>query len=350
MVNHPFRATGAIDPLRSFRRALTVRSMAHVLDRDVHSVAVKLYGREEADAIVRAASASMDTATATGLAGVRIGPFLRSLRPKSAAAQLFDLAPLGSMDLDGASSIALPGSSSELNAAWVGEGNAAPVFRGSLNSVTLAPRKVVALAGLTNELADHSAGAAEQVITDLLEDAVAKALDTKLFSADAAAAGVSPAGLLQGVTPLAGASGGGQGAVVNDLKALAATIVQAGGGANLVIIAAVPQAVTLQVLAPNINLPVIAAPHLAAGTVIMLDANAFAAAFRGGPQVDVSENAVVHFEDANPAHIGTAGSPNTVAAPARSAFQADMKVLRAILRGAWAMRAPAIAFTTMATW
>ena len=87
-----------------------------------------------------------------------------------------------------------------------------------------------------------------------------------------------------------------------------------------------------------------------AGTVIVLDALAFVSGFSGGPQIDVAESALVHLEDTSPLEISTTGTPNTVAAPVRSAFQADLKVLRCVLRASWAMRAPAIAYTTTATW
>lgn len=341
----PFRP----DPLKDFRRALAVKALAFVRDRDINQTAERLYGKAEGDLIAKAATNPTTTDDVGGFAGVRIGPFLRALRGRSAAAQLMVLAP--DVDLTGLASITLPRATTEFpNASWVAEGGPAPVFRGTLAATTLVPRKLMALSALTNELAEYSAGVAEQVISDMLEDSAARALDAKLFSTDAATA-TAPAGILNGIAATAGTAGGGVVAVATDLRALTAAVAAAGGGARLAVIASPPQAMTLQVLAGSgFTTPVIIGPSLAPGTVIVLDYGAFISGFSGDPQIDVADSAVVHLEDATPAHIGTAGTPNTVAAPTRSAFQADLKVLRCILRASWAMRAPAIAYTTTATW
>ena len=337
------------DPLKDFRRALAVKALAAVRDRDVGQTAEQLYGKAEAAGIAKAAVGPMTTGDVGGFAGVTIAQFLRTLRGRSAAAQLFALG--FNADLTGLGSISLPRASTEFpNAAWVAEGGPAPVFRGTLAATTLVPRKLMALSALTNELADYSAELAEQIISDLLEDSAAKALDAKLFSTDAATA-TAPAGILNGIAATAGVSGGGQSALTGDLSALTAIVAAAGGGASFGFIASPPQAVTLQLLAGSgFTFPVITGPTLPAGTVIALDFGAFASGFSGDPQIDVAESAVVHLEDTTPLAIGTAGAPNTVAAPIRSAFQADLKILRCILRASWAMRAPAIAYTTTATW
>jgi hypothetical protein len=236
------------------------------------------------------------------------------------------------------------------NAAWVAEGGPAPVLQGTLTATSLAPKKLMALSALTNELAERSAEAAEQIISELLTDSVGRALDAKMFSADAATA-TAPAGLLNGIGATAGTAGGGQSAMATDLRALTAAVATAGGGGKLVVIASPAQAIGIQVLAgSNFTTQLISAPTLAAGTVIVLDAGAFVSGFGADPQIDVADSAVVHLDDSNPLAIGTAGSPNTVAAPVRSAFQSDLKVLRCILRVGYALRTPALAYTTTATW
>jgi len=212
MNNTPFRP----DPLKDFRRALAVKALAAVRDRDVTQTAERLYGKSEADFLAKAAVGPMVTDDVGGFAGVRIAPFLRSLRGRSAAAQLFALGV--NLDLTGLGSITLPRASGEFpNAAWIAEGGAAPVFRGTLTATTLVPRKLMALSALTNELATYSADVAEQVISDMLEESAAKALDAKLFSTDAATA-TAPAGILNGVAATAGAVGGGLDELVADLR------------------------------------------------------------------------------------------------------------------------------------
>jgi HK97 family phage major capsid protein len=87
---------------------------------------------------------------------------------------------------------------------WVGQGKAKPVTSFGFNALTSAFTKVAAITVITEELARFSDPSAETLVRDMLADAVIEAIDTKLFSADPVAAGVSPAGLLNGVTPVAG--------------------------------------------------------------------------------------------------------------------------------------------------
>lgn len=338
------------DPMRDWLRVATVKAIAGLANRDVNRVAEQLYGEHVGATVAKAAVAPADTATpawAGALSGLRVGPFLRSLRAKSAAAQLIKAGT--TFDLRrGAVSLPLLATAFP-TAAWVAEAGASPVLQGSLTSTTLAPRKLMALSALTSELAHRSAEDAERVIGDLLTDSVGRALDAKMFSADAATA-TAPAGLLNGIAATAGTAGGGQGAMATDLKALTAAVATAGGGGNLVIIAAPGQAMSLQLLGAGLKTPVIIGPTLAAGTVIVLDAGAFVSGFGADPEIQVADQATIHMEDAAPLAISTPGSPNTVAAPVRSAWQADFKVLRCILRVAFALRTPALAYTTSATW
>jgi hypothetical protein len=75
------------------------------------------------------------------------------------------------------------------------------------------------------------------------------------------------------------------------------------------------------------------------------------AGFSPTPRIDSSVEAVLHYEDTNPAQISTVGTPNVVAAPVRSAFQTDHIVLRVLLDCAWRMREPGrVAFVNGVTW
>lgn len=90
---------------------------------------------------------------------------------------------------------------------WVGQGKAKPVTKFDFNALTSAFTKVAAISVITEELARFSDPNAELLIRDMLSDAVVEAIDVKLFSDDAAVSNVSPAGLLNGVTPVAGPTG-----------------------------------------------------------------------------------------------------------------------------------------------
>jgi hypothetical protein len=56
------------------------------------------------------------------------------------------------------------------------------------------------------------------------------------------------------------------------------------------------------------------------------------------------------MESTSPQPIGSVGSPPTVAAPTRSAFQTDTILIRLIMPAAWALRAPAVAWVQGVTW
>jgi hypothetical protein len=148
--------------------------------------------------------------------------------------------------------------------------------------------------------------------------------------------------ILNGVTALTPTAGGGVGAFAGDVAKLVGAIHASGGGSSIVLFAAPPQAAAASILAgPGLNLPVIVAPSLAAGTVVAVEAQAFASGFSDAPRLEVGREAALHFEDVAPQHLSAVGSPNnTVAAPIRSALQNDLVALRMILRVAFGMRAP----------
>lgn len=339
--------------LQPWRRYVTARAIAEASGPGIYDDAIitRLWGHDQrmADAIRKAAVSPTSTASVTVLSETAVGLFLRSLRHRSAAAQLFT-SPL---TLEGRASLSLPAAATEWpEPTFVAEGGPIPAVQGSFGAVTLGPpSKLAMLAGITSELARYSAEDAEAIVTELMDDAAARALDAAVFSATAASA-VRPAGLLNGVTAITETAGGGVTAMLADIQALVGAIVTAGGGSSILIFAHPVQAVALNVLAANgIGYPVIPAPSLTEGTVIAVEQNAIASAFAGLPEVETSKEALVHFEDTAPAAIGTAGTPNTVAAPARSAWQHDLLVLRLVMPCTWVPRASGmVQFIEGATW
>lgn len=88
---------------------------------------------------------------------------------------------------------------------WVGESKPIPATTVDFMNVTLTPLKAAALAVVSNELLKHADPSAEMLVRDALADAVAQRVDTTFLSADAAVSGVSPAGLLNGVSAIGSA-------------------------------------------------------------------------------------------------------------------------------------------------
>lgn len=341
MNNLPFRpAPNPDDLLSDWHKYVAVKTVAAIRGHTVDSVAAQMFGKSRGAEVIKAA---VDPASMTGwgsqLGRNLVGSFLRSLRPRSAAAILLDRVPrydLGS----GTSTITLPRLSADMPATtWVNEAGAIPVLRANFDTSLLGPaKKMAALSAVTHELATLSAEDAVAMVTELLEDGAAKQLDVSMFSA-AAATAIQPAGLLNAVTALTPTAGGGQAAMLADLRAIAGGMASAGLGNNFLLFCNNVQAMTVGVLTDGPQeFEVISSPSLPAGTVVAVHPGGLAAGFGAEPDIDISENALIHFEDTNPLQISTAGSPNTVAAPVRSAFQTATHVLRLILDVAFVTR------------
>jgi HK97 family phage major capsid protein len=124
------------------------------------------------------------------------GDFVDFLRPRTLIGQAqFRPIPFN---------VRVPGATTGGSANWVGEGKAKPVTQFGFNDVASAFTKIAAISVITQELARFSDPSAEMLVRDMLSDAVVAKADTSLFSDDIAVTGISPAGLLYNVTPVAG--------------------------------------------------------------------------------------------------------------------------------------------------
>jgi hypothetical protein len=173
----------------------------------------------------------------------------------------------------------------------------------------------------------------------------------RIFSSTAASA-TRPAGILNGLSTLTATSGGGANAFANDIENLVGALTT-GGGRNVVFVTTPALAAGLKAWAgPKFDYPILSSAAVAADTLIAVDVDSFVSAFDPVPDFNVSQlNAVIHHEDAAPLAIGTAGSPNTTAAPVRSLYQTDSMGLRMILRLSYGFRAAgSVAFVGPVTW
>ena len=115
---------------------------------------------------------------------------------------VFDSLPLRSVPAH----VTIKGQDGVATANWVGESKPIPASAQDYSSVSLTPLKVAALSVVSNELLRDSSPSAEMLVRDALVEASAQKIDTHFFSTTAASNGVSPAGILNGVT--IGSSGG----------------------------------------------------------------------------------------------------------------------------------------------
>lgn len=124
------------------------------------------------------------------------GDFIEFLRPRTLIGQAnFRRVPFN---------VRIAAATAGGTAYWVGQGKAKPVTSFGFGDTTVPFTKVAAIAVITQELARFSDPNAETLVRDMLADAVIERIDIDLLDPDkAAVANVSPAGLLNGVTPVA---------------------------------------------------------------------------------------------------------------------------------------------------
>jgi hypothetical protein len=334
---------------RSFVRACTAIALGSKSGADPGRI-VGAFDDPRAELIVRAASAPASTGNSAALMlqSTRILPLLA---PAAASARLLALAT--SLDLSGLQTIRLPFvglAGRTIPTPFVAEGDPGSVVDLTLSATALGPtRKLLILSALTREMTAASAENAEVIIGDALALSAEQSLDAALFS-NAAATETAPAGILNGLTPIASAATTGADGVADDLALLAAAIGAAGINPDGMTIVTTPSlAVKIRVLAsPLFANVVLSSSSLADGTVIAIVPQGLATGYDGGVTVEASTEAVVHFENTMPAPI--VDDTGVVAAPTYSAFQTDMTILKIRGNAAWTVRPGAVATISGAAW
>jgi hypothetical protein len=284
------------------------------------------------------------TGWAAELAAITIADVADNLLPATALSQLRGIG-LAYSFAEG-SIVRTPVHTPTPSGAFIAEGGAIPAGPLIITALTLKPRKAPAICAITKELMNGSPLNVELSLKTLLAEDVGLMIDGILLG-NAAATTEQPPGLLFGLTPLAPTAGGGVNALLGDVKALMAAIAPS---VRPVLVMSAGQAVTFSVLAPAAAVPVITAPYLAAGTVIALDAAAFASAL-GVPDFSIDENPTVHMSDTPLALVTGAQGAGVVAAPLRSLWQTACIGLRTLVDCDWQLRrAGAVAVVTGMTW
>ena len=266
--------------------------------------------------------------------------FVASLVPVSAAAAV--IARSLQLSFDGVAQINVP-SLTLPYATWLGEGMPIPTVQGSsAPGATVEPYKLAVIVGLSNEMIRHSN--AEAMVRMVLAENAAPTLDSALFAATAAVAGVRPAGLLNGIAALAASAAATPlDSMVADVAAIAKAIAPAAGSSQPVLIAAPAQAAALTLRSPRDLFPVLMSAALPDKTVIGIVPGAVATVIEP-PLIEASADALVQYNDAPAADPMTAGTTISV-------FQSDETSLRFILPATWARRsASAVAWVSGVNW
>jgi hypothetical protein len=266
------------------------------------------------------------------------GDFVASLAPMSAAAKLFDFAVQA--NLDGISSMLIPRRAGPIDpnkAQWIDEGAPVLVPTIPLEGMVLGPmKKLGSLIVFTQELAEHSSNA-EEVFRTLMIETVSVQLDASVLS-NLAATTARPAGILNGVAPIAGSTD-----MAADLGKLAGAIGSV--TSNLAFVGHPNQINAIRMkYGSNWSADILLIPTVgvASGTVIAIDPLALAASF-GEPKISTSSVAMVQMDDAP--------SANPMDGPTRSLFQSYCMGLRVLLDVAYVLRLTgSVAWTNSAQW
>ena len=341
--------------------------------------------RADMDAVIKAVTNPAQTTVAgwaAELVETAIADFLESLRPVSTYGALRAMGAQFTFGRNG--SIKIPSRAharrapGDLAGAFVGEGQPIPVRRGSTGSISLIPHKMGVISTYTREMAMHSTPAIESLIREGILEDTAVAIDAALLDNNPATA-IRPAGLLNGVVPIAGAAGGGVDAMTDDIAAAMGPFITANAASGLAWLLNPSNVFKLQWASTAVGVypfrdavnsgslagfPIISSTAVPADVLLLVRAADFATASGDTPEFDVSDQATIHEEDGSypateaipipgtvlPIATGAAGAA-VVATPVRSLWQTATIGVRMLLDIDWAMRRPGMVVEVNAiTW
>jgi len=332
--------------------------------RNAHEVAEAMWGKSNPTlvAIMKANVAGGGTGTGEWGAELAVadtrytGDFVEYLYGTT----VFDQLPLRSVPHN----VSIKGQDGAFTGYWVGESKAIPMSKGDYSATSTAPLKVAGLTVMSNELIRDSSPAALSRDGDGLRAALRQIVDTTFFSTAAAVAGVSPAGILNGVTAI-NTSGGDAAGIIADLKALIAPFVTAkntGGTFALVTTPSVLIGLSMLTtpLGPkafpdvtatggNINgFQIYTGDAVGPGDVILLHCSDIWKIGDLGVSLSVSTDAMIEQSDAP---TGATDTPVAASAMFTSMFQEESTAIKVVRPINWGKRrTPAVSYIGNANW
>lgn len=262
---------------------------------------------------------------------------------------------------------ALIGQTGGGQAYWVGEGKPKPLTAFDFNRTSLDELKVATISVVTEELLRKSSPSADAILRDALAAAVAERIDIDFIDpAKAASAGVSPASITNGVTPVT-STGNTADDVREDLRQLWGTFIAANNTpTTAVYVMSAMTALGLSLLRnplgqtefPGLTMnggtldgvPVITSEYFeavtAGGRVALVNAADIYFADEGGVQVDVSREASLQMLD-NPTNASADGTATSMV----SMWQTNSVAFRAERILNWSKRrSSAVALLDAVNW
>lgn len=250
------------------------------------------------------------------------------LGPSNAAAAVFARAVKVTFGVDDReASIWVPGLSSDgSKIVFVGQGN--PLrnvqYDSSKGCAVSSGMKLGFSITLSSELLSHSA--AETILRQKMIEDIGAGIDALLFGNAAASAGVSPAGLLNGVQTVAASTATGLDDALNaDLAGLASAVGNIGG--PIIYIGNIKEVTKIKARLPLFE-NVFASGAISTGNLLAVACRGIVVAGSDRqPEIDVHGESVVVMDDAlTTAQLST--SPGVFGAPAVSLFQSDLQAVR----------------------
>ncbi len=299
-------------PGQNYTRLVIAKTLARIDDVSAVGIAHMRWGKTNPQLVETIKAAVAGGGTGSGEWGAELvhldrytGDFIDFLYSRT----VFDKLPLREVPAN----VNIAGQDGAATGYWVGESKSIPVSKADFMDVNLRNLKVAALAVVSKELLRDSQPSAELLVRDALVNASAQKVDQTFLSTAAESAGVSPAGILNGVS--AGSSAGSDiEGVIADVKALYAPFIAANNADGL-------QFVTTQSLSKALGLmqntlgnwafpglsanggsllgdPLVAGGNVGAGNLILLKPSDIYKIGARGVEVSMSTEASIQMDGA----------------------------------------------------
>ena len=327
---------------QNYVRMVIAKALAYTDQVSPVAIAQKRWGQKSPMLIeVLKAAVTGGDSTTTGWAAELVtadnrytGDFIEFLKSRT----VFDRLPLRQIPAN----VTIKGQSSIGTGYWVGESKAIPVSAMGFNDVTLSPLKVAALAVVSNELLRDSSPSAEMLVRDALEEASRQRVDGTFLGTAAASAGVSPAGMLNGVTAITSA-GTDAVALRADVAALYAPFITALNASGLYYVMGPSLAKQIQLLTNALGLvefpgitqdggtlladPVVTGDNVGAGDLILLKPSDIFKIGDAGVEVSISREATIEMDSAPAMDSQT---PTTATGALVNMFQTESTAIKVV--------------------
>lgn len=344
-------------PGQAFTRMVISKAVAHAENISPLVVAQQRWGKTNPQLVEVIRAAVAGGGSGSGEWGAELvaadtrytGDFIEYLKSKT----VYDKLPLREVPAN----INIKGQDGTATGYWVGQSKPIPVSKADFSSVNLTPLKVAALAVVSNELLRDSSPAAEMLVRDALVDASSQRVDGTFLSTAAASAGVSPAGILNGIS--AGSSSGNDIASVRaDIKALYSGFITAKNANGLYFVMNPALAKALQLMVTDLEMiafpgisqdggvllgdKVVTGDNVTGSHLILLKPSDIYRIGDTGVNVSISREAMIEMDSAP---TGASDTPAAASTAMVSMFQTEstaIKVVRSINFAA--RRASAVAY------